>query len=42
MQTILAESHCFTTWELERSRLEQLLHRIAEPIEQHQATFPGD
>lgn len=34
IQTILAEYHYSSTWwEIERSRIEQLLHRVADPIE---------
>lgn len=41
MQTILAEYHHSPTWwEIERSRLERLLHRVSEPIEQHHVTLP--
>lgn len=40
MQTVLAEYHYSPTWwEIERSRIEQLLHRITEPIEQNQAAL---
>lgn len=41
MQTVLAEYHHSTRWwELERARLEQLLHRITDCIEQHHAVLP--
>lgn len=43
IQTTLAEYHHSTTWwQLERSRLEQLLHRVAELVEQHQVVLPAD
>ena len=42
MQTVLAEYHYSPTWwEIERSRIEQLLHRVTKPIEQHQAALPA-
>ena len=43
MQTILAKYHHSTTWwKIERSQLEQLLHRVAECIEQHQTALPAN
>lgn len=40
IQTTLAEYHYSSTWwEIERSRIEQLLHSVAKPIEQHQSTL---
>ena len=42
MQTVLSEYHHSPTWwELERSQIEQLLHRVTEPIEQHPAALPA-
>jgi hypothetical protein len=42
MQTLLAEYHHAPRWELHRPQLEQLLYRITERIEQHQAALPAD
>ena len=42
MQTLLAEYHHAPSWEHDRPRLEQILHRIAEAIEQHERTPPAD
>ena len=37
MQTVLADYHHTPTWwEIERPRLERLLHRVARLVEQHQ------
>ena len=41
IQTILAEYHHSPTWwEIERPQIEQLLHHVAESIEQHQTALP--
>lgn len=43
IQTILAEyHHAPTWWEIKRSWIEQLLHRITKRIEQHQAALAAD
>ena len=43
IQTVLGEyHHSATWWKIERPRLEQLLHRITELLEQHQARLPAD
>lgn len=43
MQTVLAEYHHSTTWwELERARLEQLLHRVAACLEPHLPALPAE
>jgi hypothetical protein len=42
IQTILAEYHHSPVWEIERSQLEQLLHHVSKPIEQHQTTLLPD
>lgn len=42
IQTVLGEYHHSTTWwELERSRLEQLLHHVTELIEQNRRALPS-
>lgn len=43
IQAVLAEYHHATTWwELERARLERLLHRVTDLVEQHRATLPAE
>ena len=43
MQTVLAEyHHAPTWWEVERAQLEQLLHRVTAPCDQHQSMLPAD
>lgn len=43
IQETLAEYHHSTTWwEVERSRLEQLLHRVSSHIDQHQTVLRAD
>lgn len=43
MRSVLAEYHHSTTWwELERQRIELLLHEITEIIEQHRTSQPSE
>lgn len=43
MRSVLSEYHHSTTWwELERQRIEMLLHRITEGIEAHQESVTAD
>lgn len=40
IQPILAEYHPSPTWEADRARIEQLLQRVTEQIDQHQPDLP--
>lgn len=43
IQAVLAEYHHSTTrWELERARIEQLLHRVATRLDRHRVTPSAD
>lgn len=43
MQSVLSDYHHSTTWwELERQRIESLLHRIVEEIEAHRESLPAE
>jgi hypothetical protein len=43
IQAVLAEYHHATTWwELERARLERLLHRVTDLVAQRRTTLPSE
>lgn len=42
IQPILAEYHHLPGWENDRSEFEQLLHRVTEHIDHHEAVQPAD